>query len=97
MTADPQAPVHPAPAGRSSGLPRAHRVCACLSRLACAPPWGSAGRMDGDLAEVLALLPPCLAALVELQERENSDGDGHTILATNGLLEGEVPAPEQVA
>src|ERR1022692_1779495 len=83
MTTDPQAPAAPAPAPRSSR--------SCPQRL------GGSGRMHGDLAEVLALLPPSLTALVELEQREHGDSDRHAILAADRLLEGEVPAPEQLA
>ena len=48
--------------------------------------------MNGDLAEALTLLPPRLTTLVELEQREHGDRDGHAILAAHRLLEGEVAA-----
>src|ERR1700729_170867 len=77
----------------------------CVSRLAClcprgdTPKWGSDGMngVDGYLAEALTLLPPCLATLVELEQREHRDCDGHAILAAHRLLEGKVAAFEQRA
>src|SRR5580704_900018 len=85
MAADPQAPGAPAPAPRSSG--------ACVSRLG----GDGVNGMNGYLAEALTLLPPCLATLVELEQREHGNRDGHAILTAYRLLEGEVAAFEQRA
>ena len=53
--------------------------------------------MDRDLAEALVLLPVGLAAFVELEQREQRDGDGHPVGAAHGLVEAEAAAAQQRA
>ena len=53
--------------------------------------------VDGDLAEALLLLPVGLAAFVELEQREQGDGDGHAVGAAHRLVEAEAAAAQQVA
>ncbi len=51
--------------------------------------------MISIVAESLALSPDELAALVQLEQREQRDGLGHAVLALDRLVEGEAPRAGQ--
>src|SRR5262249_15972959 len=91
----------PAPLHRLVRPTRTAALRACArARCSCADLLGDRPhgreRIDLDLAEWLILAPGRLPLLVQLQQREQRNGDRDTVCGRHRLIEAEAAAPKQL-